>query len=217
LGSSGLAENKTIAESDFRAVARALILQQELMLDATHPRPSGIAVTNDCDELVRRMGIIIDTWPDRKRGEADARSSADGARWRLLASVPMNDAERAYAAALESRFGVYVQDVARTTTNYAELAYIYGFNTEMPRLILRQHKREEFQRVIKETLHDCTWAKGGEFFVPWPFAFGKHAVHGRVRGSRPAKTKREEKRRRRRGHTGRPTPRHSTELGTSEP
>jgi len=179
-----------IERADLDEIARSLILVQEQVLHATIPRPTGSAVTNDCAEIVRRITIVLSTWADTIKGREDAQTLIDKGVCMLKGSNLLNEAESTYARLLKRKYGVVVEEPKHSILNESQLAYVYGFNTEMSRHLTEIFGPDEFRNAMTTVIEECECGKGGEFFIPWRFSFEDHCIEGTARVAEGSSRKR---------------------------
>ncbi|MBU1693694.1 MAG: hypothetical protein KKC51_06990 [Verrucomicrobia bacterium] len=126
------------------------------------------------EELRRRLTIVETTWPDYLKSRSDAIEFIKTGRIILLSYAPLNYVERAYAAALDKRFGVEVEESPVPITDIHRWIYIYGFNSMIREFLLSKHKEADFWVLRSAIVRGFGFPDSvcrSEFFVPYRFAF----------------------------------------------
>ncbi len=181
-----LASDRVIKSNDFSPVMRELMFIQEQKLSATIPRPFGAAVTNHSEEIIRRMGIVVDTWEDYQRGLSEAKKEISKGNIYLKGLMPLNQVELKYIKILSLKYKCGFEQVSSTLTNSHDIVYVYGFNSLMGKNLLSQHEKHCFGYDIGKAVR-AVYGNNFEssyfsaFFIPWRFSMPMENIKGRLK------------------------------------
>jgi hypothetical protein len=154
-------------------LAREIISQQEGYLSAIRPRPTGadlIAASSHCEELERRINLLIENWPAVLEGRKAAETLEKDSRYFVFLSDP-NDGEKAYLNYLATTYNVSakpVESLCQGSNNHRKF-FCYGFNSAIGDALAREHGLKSVDYLAAGFQIPTRMALYSPILVPWIF------------------------------------------------